>query len=139
MITLVSLMMMEQGKSVLARRELNTAYLVEVAASESTPLPLVWLKEKVANPPFVFLYFFFLDVPVEEDIIDEEEQQGYEEAEFPDGEDEMAGFIVDEEEMDENGQFVKCVGFCVSNFILCSNLFMSLALCKIIWYSVHFK
>jgi hypothetical protein len=61
-------------------------------------------------------------VPVEEDIIDEEEQQGDEEAEFPDDEDEMAGFIVDEEEMDENGQFVKCVYCCVGNFIICSNL-----------------
>jgi hypothetical protein len=51
-------------------------------------------------------------VPVEEDIIDEEEQQGDEEAEFPD----------DEDEMDENGQFVKCVYCCVGNFIICSNL-----------------
>jgi hypothetical protein len=55
MTALVSLMMMEQGKSVLARRELSLAYSVEVAAPESTPLFFVWLKEKVANPPFVFL------------------------------------------------------------------------------------
>ena len=46
----------------------------------------------------------------EEDIIEDDQQ--VDETEEPDDEDEMADFIVEEDEIDGNGQVVRCGSLC---------------------------
>lgn len=57
------------------------------------------------------------DASIEEDIVEEDQQA--DEDEDGDPEDEMAGFIVDEDEIDANGQVVK-YGLI---FHICANFF----------------
>ena len=113
---MVCQMMMELGKNVLARRELSTVYLVmlKVVVPQSMAVCLF-------SPIFPrnTLSYFHINcnsissdaVTYEEDIIEDEQQ--VDEAEEPDDdEDEMADFIVEEDEIDGNGQVVRCGSLC---------------------------
>ena len=113
--SVVCQMMMELGKNVLARRELSTVYLVTLKVAALQQAFCLF-------PPIVprnSLSYFHINcnsissdaVTYEEDIIEDEQQ--VDEAEEPDDdEDEMADFIVEEDEIDGNGQVVRCGSLC---------------------------
>jgi hypothetical protein len=107
---------MELGKNVLARRELSTVYLVTLKVAAPQPTAFCLFSPIV---PQNSLSYFHINcnsissdsVPYEEDII-EDDQQVDETEEPDDDEDEMADFIVEEDEIDGNGQVVRCGSLC---------------------------
>lgn len=113
--SVVCQMMMELGKNVLARIELSTVYLatLKVAAQESISICLF--------PPIVpqsrssYFHINYNSVssdaaPIEEDFI--EDDQPVDDNDVDDDDDEMADFIVEEDEIDGNGQVVRCGSLC---------------------------
>ena len=66
----------------------------------------------------------------------EDDQQAEETEELGNYEDDLGGFIVDDDEIDGNGQVVRCDSLCFYHSPTSS---MSLALCKITYYCVHSK
>ena len=114
--SVVCQMMMELGKNVLARRELSTVYLVMLKVVVPQSMAVCLFSPIV---PRNTLSYFHINcnsissdaVTYEEDIIEDEQQ--VDEAEEPDDdEDEMADFIVEEDEIDGNGQVVRCGSLC---------------------------
>lgn len=106
--------MMEQGKNVQARRELSSVYLatLKVAAAEPIPFYLTFFPHSPIFPQICWSYLHINSdaAPFEEDF---EDDQPLEENEEPDDDDEMADFIVEEDEIDGNGQVVRWGSLCL--------------------------